>query len=33
MLCVNLNKFDKDEQYYILKDQHRTNEVLAKEYK
>lgn len=32
MLCVNLVKFDKKEQYYILKDQHRTNEVLANSY-
>lgn len=32
MLCVNLEKFDKKEQYYILKDQHHTNDVLCKEY-
>ena len=27
-LCVNLKKFEKDKQYYILRDQHRVNEVL-----
>ena len=27
-LCVNLKKFEKNKQYYILRDQHHVNEVL-----